>query len=152
MTAKTWVLCFWGYGKCCSNGEFFQLPYEAGSILSIALFFHLVCSSAAVELVAVKQDGIYIRLRNCTCCLRFPCRTASNYTALVWSCRVLSSNQPTSPEYIMAAAPLSSDCHMPAWNLPPVHSHPQINKSFCLAEGFQDQLPRQVGWPVCTIS
>lgn len=113
MTAKTWVLCFWGYGKCCSNGEFFQLPYEAGSILSVALFFHLVCSSAAVELVAVKQDGIYIRLRNCTCCLRFPCRTASNYTALVWSCRVLSSNQPTSPEYIMAATPLSSDCHMP---------------------------------------
>lgn len=47
-------------------------------------------------------------------------------------------------------------CHLtaicPAQNVPSVHSRPQMNKSFCLAEGFQDQLPRQVGWPVCTIS
>lgn len=70
------------------------MHYEARSNLSLALFFHLVCYSAAVELMVVKQDGIYIRLRNCTCCLQFPCRRLQITAHL---CEVAEFCHPTIP-------------------------------------------------------
>lgn len=78
---------------------------------------YLVCSSAAVELGAVKQDGMCIRLRNCPCCLRFPCRTASDYTALVWSCRDPTTPPAQSASWELRRCHLTATCPSPECSL-----------------------------------
>lgn len=151
-TAKTSVLWFWGYGKCSSNEEFFNHIMKPDQIPPSLCSFTWFANLQQQNWWQLNRMEFISGLEIVLAAYGFPAEWLQITPHL---CEVAEFCHLTIPPVQSTSRELHR-CHLTAICPGPGTflqcSHPQINKRFCLPEGFQDLLPRQVGWPVCSTS